>query len=112
MSGRDRNAAVLEDRLHSDHWDVPGPLGEWFTFDVFFEYHPTDGELFVAITREGQQRQLVAHYSGQTQWGTKCKDQMVLKMYTSSKWFELLPGGTHQYYDDFEIWSDYPPRYW
>lgn len=96
---------------NSDRWDVGLPFGEWFTLDVFFKYHPTDGRFFVAITPDGQGRQTVGDYVGQTQWGTKCKDQMVFKMYTSANWFDVVPGGTHQYYDDFEIWSDFPPGY-
>jgi hypothetical protein len=96
---------------NTGYWDVAVPFGEWFTLDVFFKYHETDGEFFVAITREGQARQTVANFVGQTQFGSKLHNQVVFKMYHDAKWFNMLPSGTHQYYDDFEIWSDFPPGY-
>ena len=95
----------------ADHQDVPVPFGEWFTLEVFFKYHETDGEFFVAVTREGKARETVGHFVGKTKYGVKLRDQMIFKMYHSAAWLDLIPGGTHQYYDNFEIWSDFPPGY-
>jgi len=91
--------------------NVAVPFGQWFTFEVFFKYHELNGEFYVAVTRENNPRQIVAHFIGQTQYGTKLRDQMVFKFYHDSEYINRLPNGTHQYYDDFEIWSDYPPGY-
>ena len=95
----------------ADHQAAPVPFGEWFTLEVFFKYHETDGEFFVAVTREGKARETVGHFVGKTKYGTKLRDQMIFKMYHSAAWLDLVPGGTHQYYDNFEIWSDFPPGY-
>jgi len=95
----------------TDHMDVTVPFDQWFTLEVFFKYHETDGEFYVAIAKDGEPRQVVGHYVGKTKYGTKLRDQMVFKMYHSADWFNLVPGGTHQYYDDFEIWSDFPSGY-
>jgi hypothetical protein len=51
-----------------DRQDVAVPFGEWFTLEVFFKYHQTDGEFFVAIATEEKGRQVVAHYEGQTKY--------------------------------------------
>jgi hypothetical protein len=93
-----------------DKQDIAVPFGEWFTFDVFFKYHETDGEFYVAITREGKPRQVVAHFKGRTKFDQKLHDQMVFKLYHHRDYLDKL-GETSHYYDDFEIWSDYPPGY-
>lgn len=99
-------------------WDNRGvgqsiavPFDEWFTLDVFFKYSETDGEWYVAITRDGQKRQEIAHYVGRTKYGEKLHDQMIMKMYANAAYQKAL-GEYSQYYDDLEIWSDYPPGYW
>ncbi len=88
------------------------PFGEWFTVDVFFKYHETDGRFFVAITPGDGRRRIVGDFVGKTKYGTKLHDQMVFKMYHHENYTIKSNGeGTHQYYDDFEIWSDFPPEY-
>jgi hypothetical protein len=93
---------------NTENQEVAVPFDEWFTFEVFFKYHETEGEFHVAITTEENGRQTVSDFIGTTKFDTKLKDQMMFKMYHSSQYFDLLPGGVHHYYDDFEIWSDYP----
>jgi hypothetical protein len=90
---------------------VTVPFGQWFTLEIFFNYHDTNGEFYVAATREGGQRQVTAHYKGKTKFDTKIRDQMMFKHYHHTEYIDKLPGGTHHYYDDFEIWSNYPPGY-
>ena len=99
------------------YWDNKGagqeiavPFDQWFTFDVFFKYHETDGEWFVAVTREGQERETVAHFTGKTKNNEKLHDQTLFKMYANGVYLDAL-GEYSQYYDDLEIWSDYPPGY-
>ncbi|MFC1647146.1 hypothetical protein ACFL1A_02550 [Patescibacteria group bacterium] len=99
------------------YWDnqgvgqiIPVPFDQWFTFELFFKYSETGGEWYVAITRNGEQREVVAHFQGQTKYDQKLHDQMMFKMYHNQIYTQEL-GETNQYYDDFEIWSDYPPGY-
>jgi hypothetical protein len=88
------------------------PFGKWFTFDVFFKYAATDGEFFVAYQEDGKPRQIVGHFKGQTKYDQKLHDQSILKLYHDQGFLSRLPDGTDQYYDNLEIWSDYPPGYW
>ena len=90
---------------------VEVPFGEWFTLDIFFKYHETQGEFYASITRQGKSRQKLGHYKGPTKFGYKLVDQQPFKLYHDSKWLKKIPSGIHQYYDDFEIWSDFPPGY-
>ncbi len=95
---------------NKEHQNIPVPFDQWFTMEIFFKYSETDGEWYVAITKEGQPRQEIAHLEGRTKYGAKLHDQTVFKMYHSSEYTNVL-GETSQYYDDFEIWNDYPPGY-
>ena len=97
----------------NEHYqDVVVPMGEWFTFEIFFKYHETDGEFYASIKRDGQPKQTIADFKGQTKFGTKLHDQMMFKLYHDGDYINrtsaLSLDGIHQYYDDFEIWSDYP----
>jgi hypothetical protein len=91
--------------------NVNVPFGQWFTLDVFFKYHETNGEFYVAVTREGKQREVTAHLKGRTKYDTKIRNNIPFKHYHHEEYIQKIPGGTHMYYDDFEIWSDYPPGY-
>jgi len=97
------------------YYDVDVPIGEWFTMDIFFKYHESDGQFYAAIQRYGGERQVIANLTGQTKYGTKLHDQMMFKLYHHSDYLNrsqaLGLDGIHQYYDNFEIWSDYPPNY-
>jgi hypothetical protein len=93
-----------------EHQNIPVPFDQWFTFEVFFRYSETDGEWYVAITRDRQPRQEIAHFVGRTKFDEKLHDQMIMKMYHDTGYISVL-GETRQYYDDLEIWSDYPPGY-
>jgi len=95
--------------------DVAVPFGEWFTFDVFFKYHDTDGAFYVAITTDDLGHQQVANYRGKTKYGNKLFNQSVFKLYHDTDILNRMQNlgfdGTTQYYDDFEIWSNFPPWY-
>ncbi len=96
--------------------NVAVPFDHWFTLEIFFKYHETDGEFYAAIVDDDGNRQIIGRIQGQTQFGEKMRDQMIFKMYHGNTYTERLLArggdGTHQYYDNFEIWSDYPPNYW
>jgi hypothetical protein len=93
-----------------DHQDVAVPFGEWFTFEVFFKYHETAGEFFVAIATEDRGRQVVAEYKGQTKYDRILFDVEPFKQYHDVEYIHRL-GSVSLYYDDFEIWNDYPLGY-
>jgi len=128
-----RHGIYLQKRANSDHWyfwvvqtrpegchrhyndpvgceaywenvegqNFPVPFDRWFTFEVFFKYHETEGEWYVAV--DGTP---VADYQGQTRWnGEKFHDIQPFKNYHSGVY-----GETSIYYDDLEIWNDYPPK--
>jgi hypothetical protein len=92
--------------------DVVVPMDEWFTFEIFFKYHKTDGEFYASIKRVEQPKQTIADFKGRTKFGTKLHDQMMFKLYHDKDYIirtsALGLDGIHQYYDDFEIWSHYP----
>lgn len=92
--------------------DVIVPMGEWFTFEIFFKYDKIDGEFYASIKRDGQPKQTIADFKGRTKYGTKLHDQMMFKLYHDGDYITRTSAlgldGIHQYYDDFEIWSGYP----
>ena len=105
----DFGAILYENKIYRD---VVVPMGEWFTFDIFFRYHETNGEFYASIKRDGRPKQTIADFKGQTKFGTKLHDQMMFKLYHDGDYINRTSAlgldGIHQYYDDFEIWSDYP----
>ncbi|MBW2529478.1 MAG: hypothetical protein JRI23_35200, partial [Deltaproteobacteria bacterium] len=90
--------------------DFGVPFGQWMTVEIFFKYHPTDGAFFVAVTPSGGSRRVMADFHGQTQFGNKVFNQTMFKMYHHGAFIDRM-GATHQYYDDFEVWTDFPPGY-
>lgn len=100
---------------NSDQFNIPVPFGTWFTLDIFLKYHETDGEFFAAIQPISGQRQILGDYKGQTKFDTKLHDLMPFKLYHAGTIIDKVKAlgydGTHQYYDDFEMWSDFPPGY-
>lgn len=97
---------------NEEYQDVIVPMGEWFTFEIFFKYHETDGEFYASIKRDGRPKQTIADFKGRTKYGTKLHDQMMFKLYHDADYIKRTSAlgfdGIHQYYDDFEIWSGYP----
>jgi hypothetical protein len=104
-----RGRILYENEIYQN---VLVPIGEWFTFEIFFKYHETDGEFYASIKRDGQPKQAIADFKGRTKFGTKLHDQMMFKLYHDGDYIKRTSAlgldGIHQYYDDFEIWSDYP----
>jgi hypothetical protein len=109
-----QQSSINDEYLYENvpYYDVEVPIGQWFTMEIFFKYDETDGEFYAAIQRDGQAKQTIADFKGQTKFGTKLHDQMMFKLYHDADYInrtsELGLDGIHQYYDDFEIWSDYP----
>ncbi len=95
-------------------------IGSHSTFTRFFQgfggpganlaaFRPLPVALGVGAAAEpaGRPRQTIVDFKGATKKGTKLHDQMIFKMYHSTDWLTLPPDGTHTYFDDLEIWSDF-----
>lgn len=113
MQQRPAGGTVIWENTAQQHIAVP--FGQWFTMEILFKYHQTDGEFYVALVTTSGGRQLLGRLRGQTQFDTKLRDQMIFKMYHHANYITRSKAaggdGTHQYYDDLEIWSSYPPGY-
>jgi len=95
---------VVESATRNKNVDVP--VGEWFKVEVFWKLDATDGRLFYSVNGE-----TVFDFRGRTQHKTDPKTlNMVsyLKNYRNATW---LAGdkSTYHMYDDFELWTDFPP---
>ena len=97
---------------NENYQDVIVPIGEWFTFEIFYKYDKINGEFYASVKRDEQPKQTIADFKGRTKYGTKLHDQMIFKLYHDGDYIDRTSAlgldGIHQYYDDFEIWSDYP----
>jgi hypothetical protein len=94
---------------------VSVPVDEWFTFEMFFKRGDADnGSIWIAITPDGQPRQVLFDITNYTQHTTDPQilaDWAVFKLYTIQWLVEMMnkkgtPLGIH--YDDFEYWDDIP----
>lgn len=91
------------------------PVDEWFTLEVFFK--PGDqntGRVWIAITREDGQRQVlfdVSNYTRHPDNPQPLRGWQFFKLYTSSKILDFMRQAgkpVAAYYDDLEYWSDFP----
>lgn len=94
---------------------IPVPIDEWFTIEMFFKKGDSDnGRIWIAITRDGGERQVIFDVHNITQHPTNPQplgDWAMFKLYTIQWLVEMMnnngtPLGIH--YDDFEYWSDFP----
>jgi hypothetical protein len=97
---------------------VPVPIGKWFTMEYYYkEGNAETGRVYLAITPEGGQKQVVYDMH---QFTHHTKDPNPdgftgynpLKLYTSKELVEYMrsKGKTLQiYWDDFELWKNKRP---
>jgi len=93
--------------------DVPVPLGQWFLVEAYMKKHPTAGRVYFAVdgrvvldtrdtTPEG--------FTGRTEHADNplpLQFWSPMKNYHSMDWNRKGP--VSQWYDDFELWSGFPP---
>jgi len=89
------------------------PLGRWFLVEAYMKQHATTGRVYFAVdgqvvldtditTPEG--------FTGRTEHGTNplpLRFWSPMKNYHSMEWNQAGP--VSQWYDDFELWSGFPP---
>lgn len=97
---------------------VPVPIGRWVELEVFFRRgHGSDGRIFVAITSEEGQQQVIFDVRDHTQHPNDplaLRGWQCFKLYTSDRvldWMRSKNARVRAYYDDFEWWSDFPPEF-
>jgi hypothetical protein len=97
---------------------VKVPIGRWFTLDCYFkEGDSQNGRFYVAVTPDGQARQVVYDVLGWTRNTTNptpdgITDWNPMKLYTSKELvaFVKSQGKTLQiYWDDFRLWKNRQP---
>lgn len=95
----------------SDEIDVP--LGEWFLVEAYMKRHPTDGRVYFAVNHQVVLDTDITRPEGFT-GGTEHPDNPLplafwspMKNYHSMSWNRRGP--VSQWYDDFELWSTFPP---
>ena len=102
----------------ADNTQVKVPIGKWFTMEYYFkEGDSRHGRFYLAITPEGEPRQVVFDVAGWTH-NTKdpspdgLTDYNPMKLYTSKELVAHVKaqGKTLQiYWDDFKLWRNRRP---
>ena len=93
----------------TDDWtiwnnQVRVPLGEWFPFEVQWKLDPGSGGRLV-VWVDGQ---VVADHRQRTQVGWSRGKLYLFENYMGAE--PLRRGEAYQWVDEFELWSDLPPR--
>lgn len=95
--------------------NVRVPLGEWFLVEAFMKKHATNGRIYFAINNQiilDTDKTKPEGFTGRTQHADHPLDLgfwSPMKNYHSMQWNKKGP--ISQWYDDFELWSDFPFNY-
>jgi len=98
--------------LSNEH---PVRFGEWMLVEAYFKKHRSKGRVFLAVDGEAILDTLYHRpkgFSGRTEHRTNpqpLKSWAVMKNYHDMRWNES--GAVSQWYDNFELWSSFPPGY-
>lgn len=124
-----------EEHSHDFYWQVTGqhpqpcrvtewtsidythkvPLGEWFLVEAYMKQHKTDGRVFFAVNGHvilDTDQTRPKGFTGRTQHKENplpLRFWSIFKSYHDTDWHKTGP--THQWYDDVEVWSSFPPGY-
>jgi hypothetical protein len=89
------------------------PLGGWFLVEAYMKQHATDGRIYFAVDGRVILDTDITRprgFTGRTQHATNplpLKFWSPMKNYHSMDWNRAGP--VSQWYDDFELWSGFPP---
>jgi len=89
------------------------PLGRWFLVEAYMKQHATDGRVYFAVDGRVVLDTDITRprgFTGRTQHATNplpLKFWSPMKNYHSMDWNRAGP--VSQWYDDFELWSGFPP---
>jgi len=93
--------------------EVPVPLGRWFFVEAYLKKHATAGRVYFAVNGQvvlDTRDTPPAGFTGRTEHADNplpLKFWSPLKNYHSMDWNRQGP--VSQWYDDFELWSGFPP---
>jgi hypothetical protein len=93
--------------------DVQVPLGRWFLVEAYMQKHATAGRVYFAVNGQVVLDTRVTTplgFTGRTEHADNplpLKFWSPLKNYHSMSWNQMGP--VSQWYDDFELWSSFPP---
>jgi hypothetical protein len=113
-----QNAGPWSDIWRRKNSGVPIPIGEWFTLETFIKAgDASTGRVWIAITRDGESRQVLFDESGYTyrsdDTAPAIDDWAFFKCYVAPDHArEAARAGRpySHYYDDIEFWTN-PPSY-
>jgi hypothetical protein len=92
---------------------VAVPLGDWFLVEGYMKKHATQGRVYFAVNGEvvlDTEQVQPSGFTGRTQHADnplQLHFWSPLKNYHGMEWNRRGP--VSQWYDDFELWSDFPP---
>ncbi|MHA1951224.1 MAG: hypothetical protein ACW987_15325 [Candidatus Thorarchaeota archaeon] len=83
--------------------DIAVPLDEWFTFEIYWKMHATDGRIWAAINGD-----VITDYEGQTSKNSGVYAWWPMKVYTGSNLDDFDGDTFYQWVDDI-VFEDGPP---
>lgn len=90
------------EEINGDH---TVPVGRWFQVEAYMKKHASDGRVWFAVDGE-----TICDYRGRTEHKDNplpLKFWSIFKQYHGTNW--ILQKQTHQWVDDLELWSAFPP---
>ena len=96
-----------------DDSEVGVPFGDWFLVEAYMKKHATQGRVYFAVNEQvvlDTTQTRPAGFVGRTQHADnplELKFWSPLKNYHGMVWNQQGP--ISQWYDDFELWTDFPP---
>ncbi len=96
-----------------DDSGVEVPFGEWFLVEAYMKKHDTKGRVYFAVNKQvvlDTAETRPDGFTGRTQHADnplELKFWSPMKNYHGMEWNEKGP--LCQWYDDFELWTDFPP---
>ncbi len=92
---------------------VDVPLGDWFLVEAYMKKHAAQGRVYFAVNGEvvlDTKQTQPSGFTGRTQHADNPLELQFwspLKNYHGMEWNRR--GSVSQWYDDFELWTDFPP---
>jgi hypothetical protein len=93
--------------------DVPVPLGRWFLVEAYMRKHAEQGRVYFAVNGRVVLDTRVTTPEGFTGRTEHADNPLPLRFWSPMKNYHGMEwnreGPISQWYDDFELWSDFPP---
>jgi hypothetical protein len=96
-----------------ENFRVRVPLGEWFFVEAYMKKHPREGRVYFAVNNQvvlDTNEVRPAGFTGRTEHANNplpLRFWSPMKNYHGMEW--NVQGPVSQWYDDFELWSGFPP---